>query len=78
MGTVETPCPRSHDGTQHCEHWYDDAGPCCFCADDGDNQHGDHHPSLDCRTCWDRISDGRTTPAQIDRLQANRIKNGCD
>lgn len=30
----ETPCPKSPDG-QHCEiHWYEAAGPCCYCGDD--------------------------------------------
>ena len=28
----ETPCPKSEDG--HCDHWYDDEGPCCHCGDD--------------------------------------------
>jgi hypothetical protein len=28
----ETPCPSREDG-KHCEHWYDDTGPCCGCGD---------------------------------------------
>ncbi len=28
----ETPCPKSDDG--HCDHWYDDEGPCCHCGGD--------------------------------------------
>lgn len=26
-------CKDSADGT-HCEHWWDDDGPCCRCSDD--------------------------------------------
>lgn len=66
----ETPCPKSPDG--HCDHWYDDSAPCCRCGDDGDHVHGDHHPSIDCRTCADRIADGRTTLGQIYALEAGR------
>lgn len=32
----ETECPKAEDGT-HCEHWYDETDPCCFC---GDNSKG--------------------------------------
>jgi hypothetical protein len=28
----ETACPVRPDG--HCDHWYDDLGPCCSCGDD--------------------------------------------
>ncbi|KKM82301.1 hypothetical protein LCGC14_1321070 [marine sediment metagenome] len=28
----ETPCPKSEDG--HCDCWYDDEGPCCYCGYD--------------------------------------------
>ncbi len=26
-------CPKSKDG-EHCDHWWDDAGPCHYCGDD--------------------------------------------
>ncbi len=29
----ETPCPNRTD-CKHCEHWYDNEGPCCACGDD--------------------------------------------
>lgn len=69
----ETPCPRSEDGA-HCDHWYDDAAPCCACGDDGERGHGDHHPSLDCVACSDRLRDGLTTYAQIYRLAEVRYR----
>lgn len=27
-------CPESKEGTVHCDHWYDDEAPCCWCLDD--------------------------------------------
>lgn len=29
-------CPNREDAT-HCNHWWDDDGPCCNCGDDTDN-----------------------------------------
>lgn len=59
-------CPKAIDGSdQHCDHWYDDAAPCCWCGDDGDHEHGDPHPSLDCKVCSFRITAGHTTMAKL-------------
>lgn len=69
----ETPCPKGEDG-QHCEHWYDDAAPCCSCGDDGSKVHGDHRPSLDCKVCAERIDDGRITLARTYELAAVRYE----
>jgi hypothetical protein len=71
----DTPCPRAPaDDPGHCEHWYDDEAPCCRCGDDGNKVHGDHHPSLDCAVCAERINDGRTTYAQIYELAERRYQ----
>ena len=31
--TAEAVCASREDGT-HCEHWWDNSGPCCACGDD--------------------------------------------
>lgn len=72
-GAWETPCPKAEDGI-HCEHWYDDAAPCCRCGDDGEHVHGDHHPSLDCQVCYERLREGSTTMAQIYELAERRFQ----
>lgn len=72
---VETPCPRApQDDPAHCEHWYDDAAPCCRCGDDGDKVHGDHHPSLDCAVCYERIREGHVTLARTYELAEVRYQ----
>jgi hypothetical protein len=72
---VETPCPKAPlDDPGHCEHWYDDAAPCCRCCDDGGKVHGDHHPTLDCTVCAERINDGRVTFARSDELSLVRYE----
>lgn len=70
----DTPCPMNAEDRLHCSHWYDDAAPCCYCNDDGGMLHGDHHPSLDCRTCSDRIANGRTTYAEVYVLAERRYQ----
>lgn len=69
----ETRCPGSEDGA-HCDHWYDDEAPCCRCNDDGERGHGDHHPSLDCASCAERIRDGRTTYSRVYELAERRYQ----
>lgn len=33
--TSDGTCERREDGI-HCEHWWDDEGPCCTCGNDED------------------------------------------
>lgn len=30
---IDERCPTGIDN-EHCTHWWDDAGPCCWCEDD--------------------------------------------
>lgn len=40
MTTCECPTPKSLAAMTHCEHYYDETGPCCWCGSDEDE--GDH------------------------------------
>lgn len=35
-------CTVNEDG--HCDHWWEDEGPCCFCGDDTDAGMSDDSP----------------------------------